>query len=252
MKNRMDVTLNDVALSSLHADLYVLDIAYSVPQIEMTVAQLVTRGGILTDQRRKEISVTVTFELHVYSMPERMKACQEIVSWAKDGGKLETTDRPDQYLECVCTGLPMVTSVLKWTEPLSVTFTAYAMPYWQEKHPVRVTFTEAGEQEVYVPGNAGSAPVYARITATEALTGLNVSVGNTYIALTDLTLSAGDTVEIDHDEHGLLTITQGDESILDKRSPLSSDDLLAESGQKNTVAISENATAEFLIKGVWN
>lgn len=251
MTSRYNVYLNNVALSSLNTSLYVSDISYAPVQEEISVANFAGRSGALVTNRRKpQTTVTVTFELHIYGTQARQNACADVIAWAKDGGILTTSDRADQYLQCVCTKLPAIESALKWTDNLTVEFTAYAIPYWQSVTPDTATVTGSGS--LFVHGNGGKAMVNAEITAGASLTALSIAVGDTTIALSNISLSANDVVNISHDANGILSIKKGTTSLLDKRTSASSDDLLAECGATNTVTVSENATAVISVKGVWH
>lgn len=254
MKTRFIVALNGISLESLNENIAVTDIAYPPSATEYTVANFAGRsGGMAVRNHKRELTVTVTFELHEYGTQQRQNACQEIIRWAKNGGKLHTSDRPDQYLQCVCTKLPSVESASKWTDGLKVEFTAYAVPYWQGLYPSKLTISGASaEGVIFVPGNAETRP-NVKITANTAITSLTVSFGNTSIALTGLETAADDVITIAHDENGILSIKTGTTSLLSKRSVTSSDDLVAECGNiPVTVTASGSVTAEFTAKGVWN
>lgn len=251
MHSRYDAYLNNVALSSLNVNLYVSDISYMPTQEEVTLAHLAGRNGGLVVRRRKEQStVTISFELHVYSTQLRQEACAEVIRWASNGGRLTTTDRQGQFLDCVCTKLPAIESALKWTDNLTVEFTAYAIPYWQSV--TADTATVNGSGTLFVHGNGGKAMVNATITANDSMTSLSIEVGETTIALSGISLSANDQVEISHSADGILSIKKGSTSLLNKRTAASSDDLLAVCGADNLITVSSNATAVVSVKGVWH
>lgn len=253
MKGRCNVLLNGVSLLSLDENIIIRDISYQPPEIEHTVTALAGRnGGIVTGKRKAESSVVVTFGLYAYSTQARNKALQTVVSWAKNGGILETSDRPDQYLDCVCTGLPSVNSVVGWTDDLSITFTAYAMPFWQSLDCVRIAATSSNSPvSTFIPGNDKTL-VDAVLTATGSVTEITVTAGETSITLSGLTLSSGDVVTISHDSNYLIRIRKGNDSLLANRTSLSSDDLEVMCGQVNSFSVSSGVTAEFSVKGVWH
>ena len=251
MVSRYSVTLNNVSMSSLNANLYISDISYAPAEEEISVARFAGRsGGLVTHRRKNQASVTISFELHIYGTAARQDACAAVIAWAKDGGVLKTGDRSGQYLQCVCTKLPSVESALRWTDALTVEFTAYAIPYWQNVTATAATITGTGT--LNVPGNGGKAMVDAEITASASLTSLSISVGDTTIALSGISLSSGDKVKITHDENGILSIKKGTTSLLNKRTAASSDDLLAVCGAANTITVSANASAAVSVKGVWH
>lgn len=254
MRNRFDVILNDISLAGMNADLYITDISYPVPEVEFSVANFAGKnGGLVTGTRKSETRVTVTFELHVYDPQMRQKACQEIASWAVNGGKLQTSDRPDQYLQCVCTRFPSIESAMKWTDQLKAEFTAYSVPYWQSVIPEKLILTGTNETgELYVPGNA-EATADVTVSVSGTMTSLSITFGDTIIHLTGLSLHSGDTVDISHDENGILHIEGGGISLLGNRTASSDDDLSAPCGNVDVgVQSNVSVTAEFRVKGVWN
>lgn len=254
MKSRFTVLLNDVSLNSLSDDICITDISYPAPEISYTVSNYAGRnGGIVSGKRMDATAVMISFELHVYGTRERQNVCSEIVRWAKDGGKLQTSDRVDQYLQCVCTRLPSIESAENWTDNLTVEFTAYSIPYWMAIYPSETVISGAdAEGEVFVPGNAETLPD-VEITAGNSITEVTVGFGETSITLTGLTMSAGDVIRITHDENGILYIKTGETSLLSKRTVTSSDDLTAECGNiPVSVSSDGSVTAIFRARGVWH
>lgn len=254
MKSRFSVVLNDIALEGLNEDICITDISYPAPAAEYAVSQYAGRsGGVAVRTPKREAVVSVTFELHIYSTQQRQNACQEIIAWAKAGGRLQTSDRVDQYLQCVCTKLPSIGSALNWTEQLTVEFTAYAVPYWRGVIPSKTTISGASAQGViFVQGNAETRPS-VKITANAAITELTVGFGDTSITLSGINLAAEDVVTIEHDANGILSIMQGQTSLLNKRTALSSDDLIADCGNiAVTIEADGEAVAEFGAEGGWD
>lgn len=254
MKSRFDALLNGVALSGLDENICVTDISYPSPEISYTIAKFAGRnGGMATNRKLDQTVVSISFELHVYGTRHRQTACQQIVAWAKNGGRLQTSDRTDQYLQCICTKLPSIESASKWTDELTVEFTAYGIPYWQGVFPSKAVFSGAdAEGEIFVQGNAETRPDI-QITANAAVTSLTVGFGSTSVALSGLSVSSGGVIQISHDENGILSIKTGTTSLLGKLTVTSSDDLVADCGNiPVSVEANGSVTAEFTVKGVWH
>lgn len=253
MKSRFDVLLNDVSLTGLHQDICVTDISYPASAPEYTVANFAGRpGGMPVRNHQRQTVVSVSFEIHVYGAQARQTACQEVVRWAENGGKLQTSDRPDQYLLCVCTKLPSVESASKWTDSLTVEFTAYTVPYWMGLYPAKTVISGASAQGViFVPGNAETRPS-VKITASAAITTLTVAFGDTSVTLSGLTVSSGDEIVFAHDDANVLSVKTGETSLLSKITVTSSDDLYASCGSVPvSVTAGASVTAEFTAKGGW-
>lgn len=252
MISRYNVFLNNIALSDIHDDLYVADIQYQGGEISNTLAALANRPGALVTRRYTEkTSVTVYFDLYVYNPADRQEAMKDIIAWAKGGGVLETSDRPLQRLRVICEAYPTITSALKYTERLSVTFAAYTLPYWEEKIPTTLTVADNNAHTLHVPGNVDEAAalVDVTLTMTGSASTLKVQAGDNEITLSGLSLSANDVVRFYHDENLFLHIVKGTASLLDKRS--GADDLAVPCGAASTVKITGSASALFSVRGLW-
>lgn len=256
MISRYEVALNDVLLSEVSENLLILDVHYTDPEITNSMVSLGNREGSFITRRRKErASVTIDFEIHEYDIAERQRVYQDIVSWAIGGGILTINDRPDMRLRCICENLPAISSVKNWTDSLSITFSAYAYPYWEDVEPVLVTLNGANARgSIHVSGNVGEAFVTAEITANEAISHLTVSVGNTSIQLTGISIPKNGVVKISYDDDAILSIKYGSTSLLSKRTPASSDDLMAKCGATNSVSVvaSNVVTARISVRGCWH
>lgn len=250
MISRYKATMDGVLLNSIHEMLQVLDIRYETSEMQRNMARRASGSGVYaTNPYRQSTSVTIDFELHIYDTRERQRVCQQVIQWAR-GSVLQTSDRPGQRLHVVCDGYPAIESALRWTDPLSVTFTAYALPYWEEEFPATATLTNASGT-LFVPGNVSEqgAKVDAEITANAALTALTLAVGSNSITLSGISVPKNGKIIVSHDENGHLSIKYGNTSLLNKRT--GSDDLLAENGKTSTVRVSGNAACKFSVRGLW-
>ena len=253
MISRYAVTLNGIALSELSADILILDVGYAQPSYNDRSYSVAKRhGSRLIDRKFNSAGVTVTFEIHAYDIRQRQAICNAVCAWAKNGGVLETNDREGQYLQCVCTGFPSVESARNWTDPLTIEFSAYAIPFWQEKLPQTVALTGTSQSgTLYVPGNVDDALVEATIKANASVSSVALTVNGRTLTLSGLSLSTNGTITITYDTEGIQSIKQGSTSILDKRTGV--DDLLAKCGEINDVSITASAsvTVTFSVRGYW-
>lgn len=250
MKSRYEAYMDGVALSSIHADIAILDISHEQPSTRRETANHAKGAGLFIGESvREQTRVTITFELHMYRIAARQEVCQQVAAWAQ-GRILETNDRPGQRLHVVCEEPPMISSAKNWTEPVSVTFTAYEQPFWEENFPAKATLTNASRTgTLFVPGNGGYAKADALITMGETLSTLTITADETSITLSGIAIPAGGIISISHDEHGILKIMYGTLSLLDKRT--GSDELLVKSGKINSVSINANATCVISARGIW-
>ena len=256
MISRYEATLNGVALSSINADILVLDINYEPPRMRYDSISVAKRfGSRIYRKHIVSVSVSISFEIHTYDTQERQAICNAVAAWAKRGGVLETNDRDGQELVCVCTELPVIGSARNWTDPITMTFTAYEFPYWQEKEAVTLELsgTESGDS-LQVPGNIDGAFVEVEIAVTGSLSTLStisLTVNGKTLTLSDLSVASGQDIVISYDQQGIQSIKAGNTSLLDKRT--GADDLLVNCGEVNSFAFvaDESVRVTFSVKGAW-
>lgn len=253
MTSRYNAILNNISLNTLDEDILILDIQYQAPGYQDNTMNVAKRNGIrLVDRIYETVAVSIVFEIHSYSTQKRQAICDDIIRWAKNGGVLETNDRPGQYLKCVCTNFPVIQSAKNWTDPLTITFTAYAYPFWQEKEAAKLTLTgTSGSGTLYVPGNVDGALVSAEVKANASVSSFSLTVNGRTLSLSGLSLSTNQIVKIEYDDNAIQSIKVGTTSLLDKRTGV--DDLLAKCGEKNNISISASASvsATFAVRGLW-
>lgn len=252
MISRYEAYMDGNPLSHVNPNIIIKDFAHESAEVEYEVSAVTNRnGGIVTNSRQDGSSVTITFEIHEYSIQRRQQVCNDVIRWAR-GAILETNDRPGQQLHVRCVSFPRVESAMEWTSDLQMTFTAYEFPYWEEKTPAKLTLSgNSGEGTLFVPGNAGEAFTEVLITPNSTMANITLSVGNTAIALTGCGATTASPVRITQDQYGFIQIKVGNVSILDKRT--GSDELLAECGVLNAISYtsSANVTVEFTVRGLW-
>lgn len=253
MISRYEVYLNGVALSSVNPDILILDVQYSPANFTTETYTTAKRQGARIHRRYVDkASVTVSFAIRKYGIQDRQTVCADVVAWAKNGGVLQTNDRNGQRLRCVCETFPVVQSVLRWTDPLTMTFSAYALPFWEEETPsvLHLTGTSDGGT-LYVPGNIDGAMIEATVTANASLTSVNLSANGKTMILSGLSVASGETIVLSYDDEMIQSIKVGTTSILNKRS--GPDDLLAIGGATNAFAFTSDADADvdFKVRGIW-
>lgn len=253
MITRYHCALNGQGLQDVDPAICVTDIQESAPPLRATTAAGLGDGQRLLRLSRGSLSVTVTFEVHAYDPARRKAIAQKACAWAREGW-LTVSDRPGQRLRVICDRLPTVGSALRWTDPLTIGFTAYELPYWQELHPAQTIWTGRSGSATLSP--AGSVPccLEAEVTALGAVSRLTLAVNGRSMALTNLGLSAGQTLRLGYDEaHHRQFLRIGDASALDKRTAASADDLLLEPRQPNAVSLAADGEVKAILRGygIW-
>lgn len=243
MITRYGVWLDSLPLHELDPTIYITDIQEQPPRMDVQTSPRAGGPGMFVTKRtRQSLSVVVRFAVREYDVTRRKAVMQKIIAWAKGGKYLAINDRPGQRLRVEVDTMPTITSALKWTQELSITFTAYAMPFWESDTPDIIT--TAGTASMLVQGDADTALVDAEIIPTGFA--VTVSAGNSSITLQGVS----GPVSLSHGDDGILRITSGGASILSKRTPASSDDLTAIPGQENTFAVT-GGEATFTARGRW-
>lgn len=256
MKTRYELAINGTQLHVLSDRIMILDISHGTARTEVVSNNIPNRNGQRVAGRYvRSVSVTVTFEIHTPDIEERQRVMDSIVSLASEAEYITTNDKPEKVLYAVCDTLPAIDSVLKWTKPIKMTFTAYDVPYWQSEYPVGVEIEgRSGEDTMYVDGNGALARVSVSVqNATQGtLNDVTVGVGDTKIALTGLSLYPGEELEIGH-ENGLLYIRGASGSKMKCRTAESSDELLIKTGTRQTVFVQAggNVRASFSARGLF-
>lgn len=253
MISRYKVWLNDVALSEVDPSIYVSDISYNAVSRQYNTSRLAARSGSYSgDDYIGDNRTTVSFSIRKYSTQQRQEILQSVIAWAVNGGWLKTSDRDLQRIYVRCTKLPTINSVMRWTDNLTVEFTAYDFPYWQDEVPITFELNKDDNAVVYMPYAFG-VYVEAEITAGSALTDFEIVVGDTTLSFDNLSISNGDVIKVAYsDDHHILDVSKGALSLLNKRTADSSDDLIAKSGN-NTVSFTTDGTAvcKLYFKGVY-
>lgn len=254
MISRYDAVLNGIALSSIHPSILVLDVNYQAPNTEFSMYNVAKRQGArIHKENTGGISVSVSFEIHEYSTVERQHICNLVSLWAKNGGNLEINDRPGQRLRCVCSQKPNIQSARNWVDPVTVTFTAYTLPFWEESEYAVKAFSAgtSGDGLLYVPGSVDGAYFEADIVANATLSSVSLTANGRTLTLSGLSVSSGKTIKITYTNEMIQKIMVDTTSLLNKRT--GADDLIAKCGELNSVSFSASASATvtFKARGLW-
>ena len=257
MIGRYRVSLNGVEMDSLDEEcLLILDVGYPVVDATPMTNRTANLDGYDYDTPYLEKRlVSVTFEIHAYDTAQRNALCQLVNNWAKAGGVLRTSDRAGQQLRNVrCEQFASIESSKNWTDPLTLVFSTTYNPHWQSEEVK--TLTLAGTYatgSLSVDGNTSEALVNVNITANADVNSVQITVGNSTLKLTGLSLSNNGKLIIDYVNERYLRITQNGTSVMGKLNPSSSDVLSIPSGTtKNiTITASGRITAVVTARGLW-
>lgn len=233
---------------------YILDIQESVPAYDTKTVAPVRGDGMRVMQRRlQSLSVTISLAIREKDVTRRKEIAGRINAWAQ-GKYLAVNDRPTQQLAVMLTTPVVVTSALKWTDTLRLTFTAYESPWWEDAFPstARMSAGATGAGTLPLPGNLGDARVEVRAEAMAACSNLTLICGRTQLRFEGLDMAAQETLHVRYkDGVQRITITGpgGDRSALAMRTTDSDDDLLAASGGVTGVSYVADGSMQVVFSG---
>jgi len=249
MTSRYEVWVNDAALSDIDPRIYVADIGYQPANVTRSSGRLAGGQGELASgwDYYGTSKTTVSCVIRAYNTSERQRVIQSIVRWAQAGGWLKTSDRPDQRIYVKPTRLPAAGSVMRWLDAVSIEFTAYEWPFWQEMNAQTVALTD-GQTKTLRYNSA--LPGYAEfdIELTGSTSSVTVTVNGEHITLDNLGVSGGHIVLSYSDEHHIQSIIHRVTSVIQKRTADSADDLILRPGE-NTVSFEVNGSATCTVSG---
>lgn len=257
MISRFNAMLGGKDLLAQVPELRVLDIRYTPATIANSVYQTgYTSHAYITNRKYNGAGVTIDVEIHEYDPAVRNEVCQRFMAWAMRGGVLKTSDRPGQQLNVVCSNAPAIASALKWTDRVSVIFSAIENPFWEEEEVQKVTVTNSAS--LGVKGCVDNARVTATVTSGNstntgtAITNLTIKCRDTKITLTGINVARKKQIIIDYDKYGFLRIKDSDGNDLMKYRT-GSDELLLPCGKTSTVEVSANTavTCVLEVRGYW-
>lgn len=246
MADRLYCALSGTTLRDLDERIHLLDVEELAPTVRTVTANRIGDGLHLLRRQRERLSVRVRFLIEEYDIAARHQLLHLVSAWAEAGGALTLDEGGKRVLHVVCTQLPTM-STLNWLETLSVTFTAFACPYWEDTAEKGFLLLDSSADNTVifaVPGDAPETPLNLQIRniGESPLTDLTVSaVGE--ISFAGLSIAPGAAIRIHHDAGVFAAEAVSDDgavSILPYRTPESADDLLLRPGVLNEIRIDAN------------
>lgn len=235
-KYMMRCALNGVELYSLSDRIYIQEITEK-PMLRTDTAPRahygLTASGFL---QHESMTVEIAFMIKERSPAYRAEILQRINGWATEG-YLTVGHRPGQRMYARCTDLP-VAKTFRWTEEMSIVFTAYNEACWEDAEPLAQTVTDETNAALAAFRARGTMPCFLEAdivnTSGETLTEITLSANGDTIALTGLSVADGKTVSLFYDEEHYMIIQADGQDVLDKRT--GADDLMLNPGDGNQVS----------------
>lgn len=245
-----NATVDGKPLSEVSPQIVLYDIVENASGSTTATPKAVYDGSHFVRSQRSSLSVSLRIAIREQGTEERMRILSDVQTWAR-GRILTRSDRPDQELLIDHVQQPVMQSALQWTGYVDVIFTVYVMPFWRGSIPEETTITGAGY--VTAPGSAERCTADVTITPTGGtLTKVIIQTAESSITLEGISIPAGESIVIDHDEGGYIRIMHGSNSLLIDRTVDSSDDLYLPTG-RSEVSVTGNVdvSAVFSVRGAW-
>lgn len=233
-------------------------------------------GQSVPTRKRLALSVRLVYLIREYDSRKRAELRDKVAEWANGanrGGWLTINTRPGMQLQVVCDTPPNLDSSLKWTQDLTLTLTAYAIPFWQEAGDGQAVELDTvwadnvgmykGSAAISPKGNAGKVPVtcFAYNMDDKPLTHLKIIVDDTIMEFKGMNIAGGGVLggwfSLDYTDEEILQIKNvrddNDPSLLQYRTAESDDDLLAQCKVRNEIHVYSDATVNitFFARGRW-
>ena len=198
------VALGGVQLDSIDSRIMVKGVATQAASEKPGTAQKATDGLRYNGTKRESLDVTVRIGLRIYDdeMDEREELMEAVNAWAKKlPGWITTTQKPGRRFWAEAVRTPAPGDPAEWTNEFTYTFTAYALPWWEDSEKTSVTMTEGDEVEdtLDMPGSTDTvAEVTIQNTSGYTINQITITVNNTEMTFTGLGLANNGYFTLDH------------------------------------------------------
>lgn len=250
----MHAWINGVSLTDAIPNMILRNVYEDDPENDlMTGERPGMAGQRILSIKRTQLAVRIeTVCREIYDLRARAEAVQAMAAWAQDG-RLELSNRPDQFLQCIVTKRPAPGTDRDYTQTFTVELAAIDCPYWQAMVPDSVSGSgTTGTLHLTPGGTVKRIPLSFTVTPSSGtLTSFSVTVGGRTIALSGLSVSSSSSLVLDYDDHMLQRIRVGSTSVMSKRTAASADNLLVDPMTDNTIAFTADVASavEFTARG---
>lgn len=201
-------------------------------------------GQRVTGNRRSTLDMVVKFRIleHGHTkngLQGRAEVLEKVNAWAADGGVLTVNYKPERRLNVILAQAPGEGSLWDYTKEFTITFRAYAIPYWEQENANSIVIggsAATGSGTAVIDGSAKT-QVNAQLynNSGKEINTATVKVGSNTMEFSALALAGGETLVIDHTSNGLVRIrirntVGGYRSAMAARSTSSANDFMVSPG----------------------
>ena len=211
-----------------------------------TVSRMGGVGQRVTGAHWEKLEAMVEFGIDIpkRDLAGRREVFEAVKQWALRRGWLTTNEMPGRRMYVDRVVLPSGGDLWNWTDSMAITFRALNVPFWQDETPGMVTenLITNGSVSIDVGGNVtGVLDADFTNRSGQAINRLSITAGGNTLEFANLALGGSDTLSISHGTDGLLRITAGGVSVLNKRT--GADDLYVSPGSNIVTVAAERAGA---------
>lgn len=195
-------------------------------------------GQRVTNRHRDTLDVVVKFALNLRTteMLERSTVFEAVNKWAYNGGILTVNYKENRRLRVVCAQCPGAGDQYERTTVYSITFRAYAVPYWEEDTP-RTAATGISSAASCSLDIGGSAETVADVTLYNksgmTINNATINAAGKAMTFTGLNMGGGDALTISHTNDGLVQIRVSGRSVYANRTTGSANDFTVSPGVRS-------------------
>ncbi len=244
------VALNGVQLDELDDAIVIQRIDPGTPSRNIgTTSMMGGAGQRITGEHWETLDVVIEYGINISKreMALRREIFDMVTAWALAGGWLTVNWLPNRRVWVDRAEITNGGDMWEWTNNYTITFRAYSVPFWQDATAEEVTHPQiaSGQVAIVVGGNVQSVlDVMFENRSGMTTNNFRVAVGGNELVLNSIALGGNETLQISHGTDGLLRITAGTRSLLDKRT--GSDDLYVMPGN-NVVSIAADRAGSLTV-----
>lgn len=249
MKLSRRIALNGSQLDAVDPSVVIRSIDPGVPHESISaVSRMGGSGQRVTGQHWEYLETAVTYAINLpkEQLAERRAVFDSVNDWALQKGMLTIPFMGEKHVAVDKVVIPDSGDLREWNGEFTITFRAYAVPFWQDDTATTATIAAADESAgtITVPGQVETV-CDAEITNASGSTinTMSVAIGDSVMNFTDLGLANGEKLVIGHNGAMLyIRIYTGASyyrRAMDKRTG-GSDDLYVKPGA-NAIAITGGA-----------
>lgn len=249
MREKLNCAINGDSFNELSPTLFIQDFEEKIKTRTDTTNRPHAGTYLIYQDGRDTLEVTVKFMIKERDLAKRQAIIARVNGWAKYGW-LTLNTRPEQKLYVYCTK-KADSKTLKWSDDMTLTLTAYDLPYWQDRIPVIASVTGTSGTVNIRPLGTRPCLLEAEITNNfgSAVANVSLSCNGKTIALNGVGLPNGKTLKLYYDERRLLHATIDGAGKLSCRTETSADDIFLADNATNKVTVSASGKCTFRIIG---